>query len=371
MNWKKVGNLPIVLNRGYCIILLLIRDPLSMCNAIVSDKKGGKNMNKKTQKNRKVALIVLIVSMIGIVSISGCTTQKESSTIKVSGAYSLYPMMVIWAQQYHTLHPEIKIDVSSGGAGKGMSDALAGAVDLGMVSRDVTPAEATQGIIAVAVVKDAVLVTINTANPEINTILEKGLTKQQLKEIFINCSIATWGSLVGDANNTNHIKVYSRSDPCGAAETWVKYLGNYTQDDIPTIEQITKVKGDDSMSKSIASDPLGIGYSNVNYIYSNTTKTPKAGIAVVPLDLNENGRIDPEENFYSNRDTVVNAEMSGALPSPPSRLVYLVTLHNFTGITKDFVQWILTDGQQYTFDNGYGTVPTDILDEQLQILEGK
>jgi phosphate transport system substrate-binding protein len=205
----------------------------------------------------------------------------------------------------------------------------------------------------------------------LNKILEKGLTKQQLREIFINYSISTWGQLIGDSNNTDPIKVYSRSDPCGAAEAWVKYLGDYTQDDIPTIEEITKVKGDDSMSKSIASDPLGIGYSNVNYIYSNTTNAPKEGLTVVPLDLNENGTIDPEESFYENRNDIVNAEINNTLPSPPSRLVYLVTLNNFTGITKDFVRWILTDGQQYTFNNGYGAVPSDLLDDQLQILEGQ
>ncbi len=327
-------------------------------------------MGEKTQKKMKILAAVLIIGIVGIVSLAGCTTQKEN-TIKVSGAYSLYPMMVVWAQEYQTLHPDIKIDVSSGGAGKGMADALAGSVDLGMVSRDVTTAEADQGIIAVAVVEDAVLATINTENPVLNKILEKGLTKHQLREIFINYSISTWGQLVGDSNNTDPIKVYSRSDPCGAAEAWVKYLGDYTQDDIPTIENITKVKGDDSMSKSIASDPLGIGYSNVNYIYSNATKAPKEGIAVVPLDLNENGTIDPEESFYESRDDVVNAEINNTLPSPPSRLVYLVTLNNFTGITKDFVRWILTDGQQYTFDNGYSAVPNDILNDQLQILEGE
>ena len=327
-------------------------------------------MNEKTQKKMKALLVVLLLSMVGIVSLSGCTSQKEN-TIKVSGAYSLYPMMVVWAQKYQTLHPDIKIDVSSGGAGKGMADALAGSVDLGMVSRDVTTAEADQGIIAVAVVEDAVLATINTANPVLDIIMEHGLTRQQFREIFINFSIPTWGELVDDVNNTDAIKVYSRSDPCGAAEAWTKYLGDYTQDDIPAIEEITKVKGDDSMSKSIASDPLGIGYSNVNYIYSNTTKTPKEGMAVVPIDLNENGTIDPEEDFYNSRDDVVNAEINNTLPSPPSRLVYLVTLNNFTGITKDFVEWILTDGQQYCFDNGYGAVPSDILDDQMRILEGE
>lgn len=313
---------------------------------------------------------VLTIVFISMTGNCGCM-EKSEDTIKVSGAYSLYPMMVVWAKEYQQLHPTVKIDVTSGGAGKGMADALAGSVDLGMVSRDVTSAEAQQGIIAVAVVEDAVLATINANNPVVEKIIAQGVTRQQLKTIFIDFSISTWGQLVNDTKNTDPIKIYSRSDPCGAAETWAKYLGNYMQDDIPTIEEITKVKGDDSMSKAVASDSLAIGYSNVNYIYSNATNAPKEGIVVVPLDLNENGMIDPDEDFYDNRDDVVHAEINNILPSPPARLVYLVTLHNFMGITKDFVHWILTDGKQYTFKNGYGPVPSDMIDEQLQLLEGQ
>src|SRR4030042_4562367 len=209
-------------------------------------------MKNKIQIEKKVLGIFVIITIItiGIVSNCGCV-EKSENTIKVSGAYSLYPMMVVWAQEYQKLHSDIKIDVSSGGAGKGMADALAGSVDLGMVSRDVTSAESSQGIVAVAVVEDAVLATINTANPMLDKILEKGLTKQQLRDIFINYSIPTWGQLIGNSTNIEPIKVYSRSDPCGAAEAWVKYLGDYIQDDIPAIEEITKVKGDDSMSKYI------------------------------------------------------------------------------------------------------------------------
>src|SRR5512139_2472515 len=118
-------------------------------------------MKEQTQKKMKLLVAILIISMVGIVSLSGCTSQKEN-TIKISGAYSLYPMMVVWAQEYQALHPDIKIDISSGGAGKGMADALAGSVDLGMVSRNIADAEISQGIVLVAVVEDAVLGTINT-----------------------------------------------------------------------------------------------------------------------------------------------------------------------------------------------------------------
>jgi len=325
-----------------------------------------------TQRNESKSLLaittLILVSTLVIVGFSGCTTQQQTSTIKVSGAYSLYPMMVVWAQTYQKNHTNIRIDVSSGGAGKGMSDALGGTVNLGMVSRDVASSESSQGIIAVAVVKDAVLATINTANPVIANITHTGLTKQQLRDVFINRSITTWGQLVGDPSNTDTIKVYSRSDVCGAAETWAKYLGNYTQDDFPTVEGLTKVKGDDTMSASVSSDPLAIGYSNVNYIYSNSTMQPKTGLLPVPLDTNGNGVIDDAENFYATRTDVVNAEINGTLPAPPARLVYLVTLHNFTGATKDFVHWILTDGQSLTINNGYAPVPADLIPEQLRII---
>jgi phosphate transport system substrate-binding protein len=331
--------------------------------------------NGTTQRQTKpliaITTLVLITSLV-VVGFSGCTSQQQSGTIKVSGAYSLYPMMVVWANEYQKNHTGVRIDVSSGGAGKGMSDALAGTVNLGMVSRDVTQAEKDQGIVDVAVVKDAVLPTINDHNPVLSNLTTTGLTNEQFRNIFINLTYSNWGQLVNKTSITNAIKVYSRSDVCGAAQTWAKYLSypgkNYTQDSFPTSEKVTKVKGDDSMSQSIISDPNGIGYSNVNYIYSNSTMKPKTGLVVVPIDINGNGKIDANESFYATRTDVVNAEINDTLPSPPARLVYLVTLHNFTGITKDFVQWILTTGQKMTISNGYAPVPTALIPEQLRII---
>lgn len=311
----------------------------------------------------KIAAVLGIVIM-GVVGISGCLGGQKN-TIKVSGAFSLYPMMVIWVEEYQKLHPDIKIEVSSGGAGKGMNDAITGTVNIGMVSRDIAPGEASQGVVWVSVVEDAVLATINTENPVIENILRNGLTQQQLREIFINGTITTWGQLV-NSTNTDPIRVYTRSDPCGAAETWAKYLGNYTQDDFTT--KASKVKDDPGVAGAVKGDRFGIGYNNLNYVYSSDTKEPYEGIKPVPLDLNENGTIDPEENFYTTRDDIVNAEINNALPSPPSRYIYLVTKNEFTGDTKEFVRWILTDGQQYVFNGGYGTLTNETIAKQLQLL---
>ena len=60
--------------------------------------------------------------------------EGEQRTIAVSGAFALFPMMTVWAEQYSAVNPNVRFDVQGGGAGKGMTDVLAGAVDIAMVS---------------------------------------------------------------------------------------------------------------------------------------------------------------------------------------------------------------------------------------------
>ncbi len=72
--------------------------------------------------------------------------ETLKGTITLSGAWAIYPTAVAWGEAFQKLHPKVKVDVSAGGAGKGASDAIAGLVDIGMVSRDPDPAEIKKGI---------------------------------------------------------------------------------------------------------------------------------------------------------------------------------------------------------------------------------
>jgi len=328
-----------------------------------------KKYTKEKQTRNEIMKIgaVLIIVMIGVVSTCGCIGEQKN-TIKVSGAFALYPMMGIWTEEYGKIHPEVKIDVSAGGAGKGMSDAIQGIVDIGMVSRDIYQSEIDQGIFWVSVAKDAVVATINTDNPVANTILTGGITKQQFVDIFITRNIKTWGELVDNPAVTDKIRVYTRSDACGAAKTWAKYLGEYTQDDLTYVAD-SAINGDPNLAAVVQGDERGIGYNNINFVYDPETKKPFNGIKPVPIDLDENGILDENENFYDNRTNIVNAIASNVYPSPPARALHLVTKNSFTGVAKEFVYWILTDGQQYVPDNGYIQLSEDMIDEQMEYLE--
>jgi len=157
------------------------------------------------------------------------------------------------------------------------------------------------------------------------------------------------------------LHVYTRSDSCGAADAWANYLGNYHQEDLKG----TAVYGDPGLAEAVKKDPLGIGYNNLNYAYDMETGKPIAGLRVVPIDLNENGQIDEDEDFYATKADLVQAIATGRYPSPPAREEHLVTKTGFTGITKEFVRWILTDGQQYVSETGYIVLPREKIDEEL------
>lgn len=152
-------------------------------------------------------------------------TDKASLTgkISISGAWALYPMVLKWAEEFQKVNPGVKIDVQAGGAGKGIADVLAGMVDFGMVSRDVHPQEMEKGALPIAVTKDGVVATISAKNPFLNDILKKGLTKSRFLEIWITGNITTWGQVLGTQDKAA-VHVFTRSDACGAAETWAAYL---------------------------------------------------------------------------------------------------------------------------------------------------
>jgi len=275
-------------------------------------------------------------------------TSVLQGTIRVSGAWALYPMMVKWGEEFKRVYPKVKVDISAGGAGKGIVDALSGLVNVGMVSREITPEEVRQGAFFVPVVKDAVFPMMNDENPVFRKGLsEKGVKKQIFIDLWIKARDLTWGEIVG-IDSKYKVYVYTRSDSCGAAETWAQYLGEKKQEDLQGIG----VYGDPGLAEAVRKDPLGIGYNNLNYAYDFKTGLPPKGLRIFPIDLNENGKIDPEEDLRT-KNKAIQAIASRIYPSPPARELYLLTKGSFKGLTREFIRWILSEGQKYVEENGY------------------
>ena len=273
-------------------------------------------------------------------------------------------MAIKWAEEFKKIHPEIRLDISAGGAGKGMTDVLYENVDLGMLSRDINHREIEKGAYPVAVVKDAVIPTFNSANPVAKNILSQGLTKKEFTEIFIEEKYQYWGQVL-KIQDVTPLHVYTRSDAAGAPETWAKYL-NKKQEDLKGVG----VFGDPGLAQAVKNDIYSVGFNNVVYVYNSATQVPHQGLSVVPIDINENGKIDSTENFYTTLPAIIKAIGQGKYPSPPARELYLVTKGKpQRASVKEFLRWILTDGQAYVNESGYIQMTPDMIKQELAKIE--
>jgi len=310
-----------------------------------------------------------IIGMIIWASITACSSggkksgSADSGTISISGAFALYPMTTKWVEEFQKQYPKIRIDVSAGGAGKGMTDALARMVDLGMFSREVSEAEAAQGAWKIAVTKDAVLCTINADNPALPQLKSRGMKKSDFQRIFLSDITHNWSEIYPEVVAGMH--VFTRSDACGAAEIWGKYLGK-NQEGLKGIG----VFGDPGIADAVKKDRLGIGYNNVGYAYDAATRKKLAGIEIVPIDINEDGQISADENIYEILDQVMAGIAEGKYPSPPVRPLYFVA--NGKPEKKEvilFLKWILMEGQKYVGEAGYVQLSPEMFQEQLDKLK--
>jgi phosphate transport system substrate-binding protein len=295
------------------------------------------------------------------------TTEPAGITpgsLALSGAFALYPLAQKWGEEYNILHSDVQFDIQAGGAGKGITDVLGGAVNIAMVSRDLRQEEKDKGAVGVPVAIDAVVFTINAQNPVIEQIKAKGLPCSALAKIFLSGEQLTWGQLVG-TDDQSVVNVYTRADSAGAAEQAAKYLGASVQDDL----QGTGVQGDPGVLGAVLQDPLGIGFNNIGFAYDPESKNPIEGIAIVPLDQNGNGSLDAEEAIYATQKDITTAIATDKYPSPPARELFLVTKGAPTGTALEFLRWVLTDGQAFVEEAGYVKLKDDVIKSALDSLK--
>lgn len=278
----------------------------------------------------------------------GLQPHALSGKISISGAWALYPLAVRWAEEFQKEKPGVKIDLQAGGAGKGMADVLAGLVDIGLVSRNIYPEELARGALPLAVARDAVVGTLNQNNPFLRAILQQGLTGDQLRAIYVEGKIKYWEELLGFTGRTP-IRVYTRSDACGAAETWAAFLGAH-QEDLLGIA----IYGDPGLAEAVRRDTYGLGFNNLNFAYNPDTLKPHHGLVVLPLDTNQDGQVNPEESFYRDRERLTAGISAGLYPSPPARDLYLVIKKKRqTRTVLTFLDWVLDRGQSLIEAAGY------------------
>ena len=305
-------------------------------------------------------------------SLAGCTSVFDGGdAVRISGGVGPLPMVEVWADIYGD-ETDTSFDISGGGTGVGVSDAFNNQVDIAMMGREPEDKEVDQGLFAVPMLIDTVVGTVNVDNPVIDELQENGLSRADMEAIFTK-EVDTWGEVV-DADVDEEITVYGRSDASAAYKQWGDFLGGeddaYTENELENLSDGNH-NGDQQVAEAIAGNENAISLNNINYVYDLESGELEGDIRPIPLDRDGDGELSEEEDFYETRGEFLAAVEAGQYPAPPAREMFLASNGDFDEDAREFVEWVLSDGQEFVRDNGYVPLEDDRLEEaQDDLAEG-
>ena len=265
------------------------------------------------------------------------TDPPESSgnvvVIQNKGSDTLVNLALSWAERYMEAYPEARISVTGGGSGTGIAALINGTADIANASRKMKPEEhvaaEAQGDAPVefVVARDAIAVVVNPTNPI------EGLTIRQISDIYTG-RITNWRQVGG---TDRPVVILSRESNSG---TYVYFLENVVrmgdkESDLMFSPDALLMPSSEGISAEIRQNPNAIGYDGLGYVTSDQKVVSVA-------------RVGAEDVWVLPSVQTVN---DGSYPI--SRPLYMYTVGEPLGQKRDYLDWILSDGQSIVRDMGF------------------
>ena len=278
-------------------------------------------------------------------------SETQSSDISISGATAVYPIMKMWADEFVKNHPDIHIRVTGNDTQTGIHDLIAGKSDIAMVSRKLNDDENKSEFWKATVSREGILIIVNEKNPFLDSLMKCGVSKATLAKLFSKSNLPTWGD-VTRCGKKNKINLYKRAESSGATDIWAAYLG-INSNDLGGALMAT----DSSIVQAVIKDRFALSYCNAHYAYDMQNSGQLKGLVVLPIDIDNNGRIDKKEMFYDKITDVQRAAYLGVYPHVLCRELTILCNGKPQGpSTVKFITWILSEGQKVAVNNGYSEI---------------
>jgi phosphate transport system substrate-binding protein len=329
-----------------------------------------------------LVLTLLCISCADSERTSADTPPADQVLITGAGATFPTPIYSKWFDQYHRMFPQIQINYQSIGSGGGIRQVAEGTVDFGATDGPMTDEQLKQAktkILHFPTVLGAVVPTYNI--PGITQ--EINFTPEALAGIFLG-KITKWND--PELKNANagvnlpdkNIVVIHRSDGSGTTYVWVDYLAKISSDWKSKVGVNTSVnwptglggKGNEGVTGLVKQTPNSLGY--VELIYAIQNKMPYGKVrnstgALVKADL---------ASVTAAAAAVVKtipADFRVSITNSPGKDAYPIS--SFTWllipskiqdqtkkkVIKEFLQWMLTDGQNMVEALSYAKLPKEVV----------
>ncbi len=339
-------------------------------------------MTFSTTTWNRVVTTSVVTAAVALTPIFTAIAQAE--TINGAGATFPAPLYERYAREIKKKHPELKVNYQAIGSGGGIRQTIAGTVDFGAsdaAMKDDEIAKVKNGVILVPTAGGAVSVVYNI--PGVNSLK---LSRSTLPDIFSG-KITKWDDAKIKADNpgvnlpSQPIKLVVRADGSGTTFIFTNHLsaingyfkGRIGANTAPnwTLPNVLKGKGNPGVASLVARTPGSIGYVEYTYAVANKLNSAqiqnKKGEFVSPSLQSANAALATVK-FPDNYRVFVGEPSQGY---PIVGLTWLLVYKQYANpakanAVKQWVNWILKDGQQYNDDLNYTKIPSDVANRVLQ-----
>ena len=341
----------------------------------------------------------------------------QSVIINGAGATFPFPLIDTWRVEYQSVNPSVNLNYQSIGSGGGVRQFTERTVDFGASDAPLTEEE-TQGLSSTPV---HIPETIGSVVAAYNIPgIDKGLklTGPVLADIFLG-KITRWDDQrivelnAGVSLPPVDIITVHRSDGSGTTFIWTSYLSKASQEWNQTIGAGKSVQwavglgasGNEGVSNTILSTPNSIGYVELTYALTTNmdyaSLMNSAGNFVEPTLAStqaavQNAIMINSTSTGNNNISTANGTSSMSLPSgdqswthvglldapgadsyPIASFSYLLLYKelstNIDSIEKaqalaQFINWAITDGQQFATPLHYVPLPDSVVQHNQQTL---
>lgn len=186
----------------------------------------------------------LVFVTLCFLSVTAFATEEK---LVLTGSSTIAPLMAEIAKRFENRHSGVRVDVQSGGSGRGIADARQGLADIGMVSRALKAEE--KDLKSVAIANDGVCIILNAKNPV------RKLDDAQVVSIYTG-RIKNWKEVGG---NDAPITVVNKAEGRSTLELFLHYFKLKNRE----IKASVIIGDNEQGIKTVSGNPNAIGYVSI------------------------------------------------------------------------------------------------------------
>jgi ABC-type phosphate transport system substrate-binding protein len=283
-------------------------------------------------KTFKLFLILAVASLFAAGG-AKAADNNDQTVIYVSSAKFTSPLIEKWVSEYVKQHPGVQIK---------WVDKNSKEIDLSFTANAEPGIQAGKDIAYVG--RYAILPITTRDNPLYEQIAKKKFGKKELKNLFFVEDLLTEEPDGKKDLFQNKLTVYTGNGATSGSLPFATFFGFS-----PSNFRGKRISGDDIyLLSAIQKDSTGVTFNNLSYIFDLNDRRLKDEIALLPLDVKKEQQEALRSENLDETLALLEEQKVELIPVHPIGVAY-----NEKEDVKNFLNWIITDGQKYNHAYGF------------------